>query len=316
MFDIVALNVANSLPEFGSLDQRNKKFQLRILRQAIEKSPAELQLILGEILGLPKRKLEELARLLKRTTLTSIISAAKLVADRLDLLDGLSSMLFEPDLKKTFKERSQLHKIVAENTWIFGEEFGLTVNDKSMTEVLRQHMRTAGLDPAINEPVKLLDGSKGIIDLMLSQRVANSRMNELDHLIIELKAPMVRIGLEETSQIQKYAFSIMEDERFRNIPARWTFWVVSNDIAPLAKKQVRGSDRPDGVLYQDGSNRIWVKTWSEILNDCRYRHQLFQKELNYSADQDASLQYLRETYAKVLKGEPQDSSDNDATTES
>ncbi len=302
MFDIVALNVASSLPDFNSLDYKNKKFQLRMLRQAIEKSPAELQLILGEVLGLPQKKLEDLAKLLKRTTLTSIISAAKLVADRLDLLDGLSKMLFDQDLKRTFKERSQLHKIIADNTWIFGEEFALTVNDKSMTEVLRQHMRAAGLDPVINEPVKLLDGTKGIVDLMLSQRVANSRLNEVDHLIIELKAPVVKIGLEETTQIQKYAFSIMEDERFRNIPARWTFWIVSNDINAMAKKQIRASDKPDGVLYQDGGNRIWVKTWSEILNDCRYRHQVFQKELNYSADNDASLEYLRETYAKVLSG--------------
>ena len=82
---------------------------------------------------------------------------------------------------------------------------------------------------------------------------------------------------------------------------------------PLARKPVRASDRPDGVMHQDGNNRIWVKTWSEILNDCKYRLQLFQKELNYSADRDASLGYLRETYAKALQGNVQDQAEGGST---
>jgi hypothetical protein len=45
---------------------------------------------------------------------------------------------------------------------------------------------------------------------------------------------------------------------------------------------------------------MWVRTWSEILNDCRARLQLFEKELNYNADKDDSLAFLRATYARVL----------------
>ena len=81
----------------------------------------------------------------------------------------------------------------------------------------------------------------------------------------------------------------------------------------LPESQYVLSDRPDGVMHQDGNNRIWVKTWSEILNDCKYRLQLFQKELNYSADRDASLGYLRETYAKALQGNVQDQAEGGST---
>jgi len=38
------------------------------------------------------------------------------------------------------------------------------------------------------------------------------------------------------------------------------------------------------------------------LNDSKARLQLFQKELNYNADRDDSLSFLRKTYAKVLAG--------------
>ena len=37
VFDIVATNVATSLPDFQIQDQRNRKFQLRMLRQALER---------------------------------------------------------------------------------------------------------------------------------------------------------------------------------------------------------------------------------------------------------------------------------------
>jgi len=304
VFDIVAVNVATSLPDFQIQDQRNRKFQLRMLRQAIEQSPADLQLIIGEVLELPQRKQEELAKLLKRTTLSAIISAAKMVADRLDFLDGLEAMLFDQELKRHFKERSQLHRMIAENTWIFGEEFALTVDDQSLTEVLREHLKTVYSEIVVNEPVKRLDETTGIVDLMLTRRVPSSREDERDHLVIELKAPKVRIGVKETVQVKSYAFPVQEDERFRGVPARWTFWLVANDMDAFAKNEVQQGERPEGVLWQsaDLRSRIWVKTWAQILHECKTRLKIFQKELNHSADRDASLAYLKKTYARLLQG--------------
>jgi hypothetical protein len=307
VFDIVAVNVATSLVDFQTQDHRNRKLQLRMLRQAIERSPEELQLILGEVLGLSQRKQEELARLLKRTTLSSIISASKLVADRLDFISGLETMLFDPELKKNFKERTQLHRILADNnTWVFGEEFALTVDDQSLTEVLRKHLKLAKRSSVVNEPVKRLDESRGIVDLMLSRRVPNNREDELEHLVVELKAPTIVVGAEETSQIKSYAFAVQSDERFRGVPTTWTFWLVANDMDEHATKEVRIRDKPEGLLWEadepNVNSRIWVKTWAQILHDCRTRLKIFQQALEYSADKDASLDYLRKTYERVLHG--------------
>ena len=109
VFDIVAVNVAHYLPEFATTPTKNKALHLRLLRQAIAKSPEELQLILDEVLKLPKRKQAELAELLRDVSLSAIISAAKIVADRLRFLTGLEAILFDQDSKKRLKERSQLH---------------------------------------------------------------------------------------------------------------------------------------------------------------------------------------------------------------
>jgi hypothetical protein len=187
VFDLVAVTTATNLPDFQTQDRRNRKFQLRMLKQAIERGPEQLQLILEEVLELSQQKQEELAKLLKQTTLTSIINASVTVADRLNFLSGLEAMLFDKDLKETFKERSQLHQILKDNTWVFGKEFALTVSDQSLTKVLVEHAKAKKLNVVIDEPIKRPGGRKGIIDLMLSRKIPTNTEEELSHLVVELK---------------------------------------------------------------------------------------------------------------------------------
>ncbi len=241
VFDIVAVNVQSFSPEFDKLNQKTKEFQLRMLRQAIEKSPSELQLILNEVLQLPKRKQQELAELLQETSLSAIITAAKTVADRLKFLLGLERIIFDADKKKNLKERSQLHKILEENTWIFGEQYNLWVSDKSLTSVLKKHRDYLDPSIAIEEPVKIEGKSQGIVDLMFSSAVSRHNANDREHLVVELKAPTVKIGTKEITQIKEYAFAVDADERFKTIEGlKWHFWVVSNDLTPYAKAEIEG----------------------------------------------------------------------------
>jgi hypothetical protein len=76
-------------------------------------------------------------------------------------LTGLEAMLFDADLKKLFKERSQLHKLLEENTWIFGEQFALTLSDQSLNEVLKKHQKEIEPRSKDGKKVKRLDGRTG-----------------------------------------------------------------------------------------------------------------------------------------------------------
>lgn len=237
VFDIVALNVAKALPDFESLDRRNRKWQLRMLRQALETGPEEVQLIMAEVLGLSRQKQEELAKLLRRTTLSAVISAAKMVADRLETLTALEALLFDTDLRKHLKERTQLHKILEDNTWIFGEHFALTLSDQSLTEVLEKHVGRLMNKRRKRKEVKRADGRRGIVDLFLTRRLPLAREEERDYLVVEFKAPTVSIGSEETQQVRSYAYAIQDDERFHGIKARWNFWVISSDVDAHAREK-------------------------------------------------------------------------------
>ena len=54
VFDILAVTASDYMPDFVSTPSKKKAFDLRMLRTAIEKSPEDLQIILNEVLGLPK----------------------------------------------------------------------------------------------------------------------------------------------------------------------------------------------------------------------------------------------------------------------
>ena len=315
VFDIVALNVNRLLPEFSESGRKTKAFQLRMLRQAIGSGSEELQLILNEVLDLPEQKQKELAKLLEEASLANVISASRLVADRLKFLNGLEALLFDPEHKSRLKERSQLHRIIADNnTWLFGEEFNLTVDDQSLTEVLRKHRNLIGKDTQIDHPVLRLDGTRGIVDLMLSRAVPQSRPDEREHLVVELKRPTVKIGSKEISQVKQYAFAIAEDERFESLATRWTFWVISNAFGPTGKHEARQSDRPFGQVYKTENIVIWCKTWAEVLEAAKSRMRFFGDSLEANIDKESSLRFLKETYNMYLSGEVDQRPDEDAST--
>jgi hypothetical protein len=182
-----------------------------MLRHAIERSPTELQRILDEVLRLPKRKQKELAVLLDETDLSAIISAATMIADRLKFLQGLRIILFDHEAKQRLKERSQLHKILETNTWIFGEKFNLWASDKELTTVLKIHKEKLDPELIIDEPVKLMTRKRGIVDLMLSRSQKRHRADDYEHLVVELKAPKVKITSKELTQIKDYALSVARD---------------------------------------------------------------------------------------------------------
>ena len=101
VFDIVALKVNEHLPDFAEQGHRSKAFQLQMLRQAIERGPGELQLILTQVLDLPERTRAELAKLLQDASLTNVITAARQVADRLKFVHGLEAILFDPESRRS-----------------------------------------------------------------------------------------------------------------------------------------------------------------------------------------------------------------------
>jgi hypothetical protein len=263
-----------------------------------------LQTILKEVLDLPIKQQKELATLLQETTLSAIITTAKTVADRLKFIAALESIVFNPETKARLKERSQLHKILAENTWVFGEEYNLWVSDKDLKRVLEKHKELLDPNIAIDEPVKVIGKTRGIIDLMFSRVARRHRANDIEHMVVELKAPKVKIGSEEIVQAKKYAIAVSSDERFSTVPGiRWHFWIVSNDYDQYARSEIDNGPDPDRRLISRGPIlTVGVKTWGELIEENRARLQFFQEQLQHTADESSAIRYLQEKHSNFLEG--------------
>ncbi|MGC7260179.1 hypothetical protein RBA10_22585, partial [Mycobacteroides abscessus subsp. abscessus] len=87
-------------------------------------------------------------------------------------------------------ERRQLHRILAHETWIFGEEWSLTGDDERLTKVLKKFLKNLGSDVELADlkEVRLEDGSDAIPDLVLGRRL-QTNADSFEHLVVELKRP-------------------------------------------------------------------------------------------------------------------------------
>ncbi|MEO5934836.1 MAG: hypothetical protein ABIQ08_14960, partial [Duganella sp.] len=301
VFDILAVNVQSYLPSFEESDSKQKKFTFFLLAQAIRQNPDSVQFIIGQVLGLKKDAQDDLALLLEKTPLSSIISSAKIVANRLDMLNGLECLLFDKESKKKLLERDQLHKILETESWLFHEEFSLAGSEQRLEEVLRKHLAILGPREDDDLVVDVGDGKTGRVDLML-QKAVQPRTGQYEYLIVELKRPSQKINGDVLMQIKKYAMAVAGDERFAGITAKWTFVAISNELDSYAKKDANQRGRPRGQVYDDPESNItvWAKEWAEVINDARSRLRFVNEQLSYEADRDSAKAYLQRTHAKFI----------------
>jgi hypothetical protein len=298
LFDVVAVAAAPAVN--ASEDRKTRRLSLTLLRQAIEHAPGSAYDVIKEFLDLPEAQLESLRHLLRRSPLTAIIEASRSITDRLDLLAALRLMVFDKDVSKTVLERSQLHRILETETWVFGEQFALTASDQGLTAALAAHIKLMGRDElAPTEPVRDAKGATRRLDLMLARQVPHGRQ-EHEHLVVELKAPKVVIGAKEIGQIKNYARAVARDPRFDRLRVQWDFILVSTDLDDDAKADAKQSDREQGLVSDQEGIRVWVRSWAEILDGAEWRLNFVKDRLGYAPTDEQALDYLRQTHAEFL----------------
>jgi hypothetical protein len=175
-FDAVATTVFQHLPK----SQGTRRTTFALLRSVLAHEPSDVLRIANELFTLSKQERDELNRLLKRTTLSALIKASTGAADRIDFLAALEHLVFAPEVKQRVTERDELHRILEDQCWVFGEEYALHVSNRSLNVVLAEHCKLLGRDAPTPKPVLREDGRPGRVDLMLS-RAARHRKGERHH---------------------------------------------------------------------------------------------------------------------------------------
>ncbi|WP_291275313.1 type I restriction enzyme HsdR N-terminal domain-containing protein, partial [Flavobacterium sp.] len=237
-------------------------------------SNGELDKILRSILKLNNKMMSKFSELLDKTELENIIEFSDKVAAKLEDLDFLEKLVYS-EVAKNVKERKELHKFLEKMLWVFGEEYNDSTRllsdknlEKNLLELREKTLKYKASKTDDNESEVKEKTVKSITDLFLySEKILD--LNKREVLIIELKAPKVKISPKELDQVMKYAQEIEEMGIF---PDRLNYKIllISSDINKRAKFDIEGRQKGQENPYfyfknESGNIEVWVMKWSSII---------------------------------------------------
>lgn len=274
IFDVCAFKLLEQDPQLLKNKNHSISMLFKLLKKVIEYEE-DVSLIVAEVLELDEETTHKFISLLDSTSLPALITYYEEVVRKLTFLDVLEELVHDEKYKKKLKERSQLHKIIEKETWIFGNEFEKKVgaSDKALTAVIKENLTINEVNPMELEKVleqfkkdKKEDSLLRLIpDLYMwnDYRVNDSKI--VKNLIVELKAPRVKIGDEEISQIQDQRKAIQRNTRYKVANEnQWVFYILSSEIKSEVSTEFSGED--NDILYDKDPNfLVYCKTWDEII---------------------------------------------------
>ncbi len=302
VFDIVALQLHEYLPSFNDQDDKNKKLTLTLISETLENDANSLRRILGEVVELPKEKRDDLADLLENTSLSNIIDTMAEIKNRLHFLNGLEQIIYDKKLNQAFLERKHLHKIIINETWIFGEQYCYGVDDMTLKNVLKAYLKDClGRDDF--EEIIVSDDNKDleiIPDVCLWQQYSLGSAGK-ENLIIELKKPKIDAGFTEKTQIESYASRVSKDPRFPKQKTRWKFVLITRDVKPELEPLLNQINRKYGHISEGENFDVYILRWGDVISEAKLRHEFIKEKLNINLqDNQQGLDYLRSKYKEYL----------------
>lgn len=302
VFDIVALQVNEFLPDFENQDLKSKKFTLTLIKEALENDSHNLQKILTEVIELPKEKREELVEILEESSLSTVIDTMTEIKNRLMFLNALEEIIYNRDLNKNVLERKHLHKIIAKETWIFGDEYTYGVDDLTLKNVLKSYLKDHLKRDDFENIINSEDNSnlETIPDVCLWQQFSLGSSGK-ENLVIELKRPNLDAGFPEKSQIEGYATVVSSDNRFPKEKTKWKFILLTKDVKKEIKPLLSQKNRKYGHIHEGDNFDVYILSWGDIISEARQRLEFIKEKLNLNLmDNEKNLEFLRKKYSEYL----------------
>ena len=238
------------------------------------------------------------------------------IVRRETFLEVLDTLVHDDFYKEHLRERTQLHKIIERETWIFGDKFdyNLGTSDQGLVNVLKhvlpqQELSAEEIDAIEKEIEKNAKDAasylKKIPDLYMYKRFSSIQDRQNQYLIVELKAPSVPISSSMHEQAMGVYNGIAGASGVEISPQnKWEYWLVSTDIADNMKKLYQGNPAEQLLYnYQEGNYRVYCRTWRQIIDAARAKLNEQRKglEIKIKAEQKRNL---LESYLQDVAFEP------------
>jgi hypothetical protein len=255
-------------------DDKIRDFVYPLLDKAI--TNGYLEDIFKKVLNLSEEGIEKFHLLLEKTDLADLVHFASQVSEKLEFLTFLHELTYG-DISKVLKERSQLHKIIEKQLWIFGENYNSAPklwSDKmignTLTKIRNEYFNYEPSDQDKNL-IPLTDGNlNDITDLFFyNEKITDNGEREI--MIVELKSPKCSISEKELNQINRYAFTVEENSGLPADKVRYKLILISSKLTKYAKSQLnsRRATFPDNPFLYDKKTEknieVYVMEWSELI---------------------------------------------------
>ena len=297
VFDACAQTVHDVLPGFVQGTKANRKMLFRLLKQAVETDSGSLCDILDQVLNLSKEQQGDLAAILKTTRLGAVIQAAKTVLDRLKFLEATEHLFYGPQAGD-INEPHQLQQILLQELWLFGDDFAFGRQEARLKAALEQHAAHTGraFDPETGAIKNILDGKASRLDILLNSTYLRTPPYDYEHLVVELKRSSVKLGSKELNQVESYALTVGNDDRFDKQRTKWTWYLIGVECDEFVEEKRMSQDRPAGLVVNRPGVQVRVKTWAEVVSAAKRSYEFFLKALETELTGDDGLADLKERH--------------------
>jgi hypothetical protein len=233
--------------------------------------------LISDVLKIEDSMAARFNTLLQQVDLEDVVAFCDEVKSKQQFLDFLHKLNYG-ELAKNIGERAQLHKIVQRHLWIFGEEYNdcpILFSDKNLRNNLLE-LRNDYFNYQPNEEDENLDTNVPpealeITDLFFfNEKILQADQKEV--MIVELKAPRVKLGDKELRQAKKYALRLQEAGVFPE-GLKYKIILIGSDVMPIVRQEYgqRGKKRMT-LVHETTSPKqieIWIMKWSDLIEENR-----------------------------------------------
>lgn len=274
----------------GSIE--NKKSVVGFLNLLLDTDEREgIINIMDSIVNLTPEERMDLNDVLKKTTLSRILRTVSSIQNRLFVIENLKKIIF--DEASFANERDHIQIIIENNYWLFGEQYNLVSADKNFERLIKNYaylidglsekeyediVKESNLDPSkkYKRPDIFICRSRSI-------QYENSTEGE-EHIIVELKAPSVRLNKKIYRQVEDYMDTIIDLNFSNSSHRKWKFIMIGSKVDDYIRKEYdTWKDKGKNCLVKQlGNYEIYAMTWDDVFKSFEINHRYILNKLEFN----------------------------------
>ena len=243
-----------------------------------EERESVLQIVEQVVILTPDQR-KNFAGILKRTKLQFIVEAIGIVEKRIAVVSELKKIVY--DYTAFANERDHLQKLIEQHFWLFGEQYNLLTADKNLRTSLQEFERITECEGTLNDKMSITEQeTRQRIDVFLySQRIQENSNSEM--LIIELKAPGIKLSVDVFNQLVRYANTIRKEARFASSNRVWRFIAICSEVEDDVKVKYKNFIQygKNGLADIIENFELYALSWDDVFQSFEARNTFLLEKL-------------------------------------